>query len=69
MFHPNISAIAKENGIRQITSKNFINKYSLNTPSSVKAALNALLQNGLVFHSGNIYDIDDIFFKIWLQRN
>lgn len=64
-----LQAIAKENGIKQITSQNFIKKHALNTPSSIKSALDVLLQKGLVYYSNNVYEIDDIFFKIWLQRN
>lgn len=64
-----LSAIAKENGIKQITSKDFIKNYNLNTPSSVKAALDVLLNKGLVYFSNGIYELEDIFFKIWLQRN
>ena len=64
-----LKAIAKENGIKQITSQRFINKYSLNTPSSVKTALDVLLQKGIVYYSNKIYEVDDIFFKMWLQRN
>ena len=64
-----LSAIAKENGIKQITSVNFIKRHGLNTPSSVKAALDVLLKKGLIYFSNNIYAIDDVFFKIWLQRN
>lgn len=64
-----LTAIAKENGIQQITSQKFINKYSLNTPSSVKAALDVLIQKGTIYYSNNIYEVDDIFFKMWLQRN
>ncbi len=63
-----LDAIAKENGIKQITSKNFIEKYSLGTPSSVKTALDALLNRGLVFYYNNIYNVEDVFFKKWLQR-
>ena len=64
-----LQAIAKENGIKQITSQHFIKKHALNTPSSVKSALEVLLQKGLVYYANNVYEIDDIFFKIWLQRN
>lgn len=64
-----LTAIAKENGIQQITSQKFINKYSLNTPSSVKAALDVLIQKGTIYYSNNIYEVDDIFLKMWLQRN
>lgn len=63
-----LSAIAKENGIKQITSKDFIKKYDLNTPSSIKTALDVLLKNGLVYFDSNNYVIEDVFFKIWLQR-
>lgn len=63
-----LSAIAKENGIQQITSKDFIKNYNLNTPSSVKAALDVLLKKGLVYYGDGIYELEDIFFKIWLQR-
>ncbi|HET55076.1 MAG TPA: ATP-binding protein [Ignavibacteria bacterium] len=63
-----LSAIAKENGIKQITSKDFIKKYDLNTPSSIKTALDVLLKNGLVYFDTENYVLEDVLFKIWLQR-
>jgi hypothetical protein len=64
-----LSAIAKENGIAQITSSYFIKKYSLNSASSVKSALNILVNKSLVYFKNGIYDVEDLFFKNWMQRN
>jgi len=64
-----LKAIGKDNGIKQITSNSFIKKHGLNSPSSVKTALDVLLNKEIVYYSDKTYEVDDIFFKIWLQRN
>ncbi len=45
-----LNAIAKENGINKPTGKEFISKYSLGTPSTVKSSLNSLINKELVYN-------------------
>lgn len=63
-----LNAIAKENIVSAPSSKDFIYKYKLNTPSSVKRALEALLKNEMVYEENGIYQVYDVFFSRWLER-
>jgi AAA+ ATPase superfamily predicted ATPase len=62
-----LSAIAKENGIKQITSKNFLIKYQLGTASSVKTSIKPLLDKELIYYDLGEYKIYDVFFQKWAE--
>lgn len=63
-----LKAIANEENVQMITSNKFINTYNLNTPSSVKTAVDALLTKEMIFRENNCYLIYDVFFGRWLAR-
>lgn len=62
-------AISKEGVARAVTSGEFVQKYSLPSPSSVQAALKGLLEKDFVTHEQGVYRIYDKFFGIWLNKN
>ena len=62
-----LEAIAKQGGVSKPTSKDFIGKHHLGTPSSVKTALDALLKKEMIFQDENLIKVYDIFFSIWLK--
>ena len=63
-----MEAVAKEEGVKKPTSKDFIWKYHLGTPSSVKTALTALLKKEMIFQDEDSINVYDIFFSKWLER-
>ena len=62
-------AIGKEQKAIGITSGKFINKYKLNTPSSVQAALKGLLDKNLISQEQNQYEISDKLLGVWLKKS
>lgn len=63
-----LEAIAKELGIAKPTSKYFIEKYHLGTPSSIKTALNSLLKKEMIYSDIEVIRVYDVFFSLWLER-
>ena len=61
-----LQAIAKEGIAQNITSSKFVKKYSLNSASSVQAAVKLLLKNDLITQVDNTYRVYDYFFSEWL---
>lgn len=61
-----LQAIAKEGVAQSITSSKFIKKYSLNSASSIQAAVKLLLKNDLITQVDNTYRVYDYFFSEWL---
>lgn len=62
-----LKSIAIEGEVKYITSRNFIQKFNLNAPSSVKTAITALIDKGLVYRENQTYQICDVFLERWLQ--
>lgn len=62
-------AIAKEGKVEKITSVEFIRKYSLSSASAVQTALKSLMKSELVVKAEDGYVIDDLFLRLWLNRN
>ena len=63
-----LKAIAKEHKIAKPQSFEFVNKHNLSSPSSVKTALDVLVDKELVYHEKDGYVVYDRFLSIWLQR-
>lgn len=61
-------AIAKEGCVKEAFSGNFIRKYGLNVASSVKSALDKLIDNDTVYYDDRGYIIYDRFFGLWLSK-
>jgi len=65
-------AIAKENEISQITSKNFVGKYNIGSPADVRRITKALIDKELLLETITknkiIYQVYDVFLSRWLER-
>jgi hypothetical protein len=64
-----LKAISKEEKVHRILSAEFIRKHNLGGPSSVKAALDALLGKEMVYEEENekSYRVYDVFLSRWLS--
>lgn len=63
-----LKAIAKESKVEQIQSNDFIKRNDLPSPSSIKTALDVLLDKELVYAEPDGYIVYDRFLNLWLQR-
>jgi len=63
-----LKAIAKEKCIESPMGHEFIKKYDLPSASSIKNALDTLLDKDLVYRDQSGYIVYDHFLEIWLQR-
>lgn len=63
-----VKAIAKEKLVASPQSSDFIKRYELPSASSIKTALDGLLDKDLVYRSPSGYFVYDRFFELWLQR-
>ena len=63
-----LRAIAKEGKAQNLTSGKFIHKYGLLSASSVKSAVPALLDKGLITNEFGVYQLYDKFFEMWLTE-
>ncbi|MBQ3844517.1 MAG: ATP-binding protein [Bacteroidales bacterium] len=63
-----LKAIAKEGKVEQPQSNEFIKRNNLPSPSSVKAALDVLVDKELVYTQPDGYIIYDRLLNLWLQR-
>jgi AAA+ ATPase superfamily predicted ATPase len=62
-----LTAIAYEGNAKLITSKDFISKHHLGTPSSVHTAVKSLLEKEMVYKEQDDYFIYDVFLERWLE--
>lgn len=63
-----LRAIAKDGKAQNLTSGKFIKRHGLLSASSVKSAVPALLDKGLITSEKGIYQVYDKFLELWLQR-
>lgn len=61
-------ALAKENGIKEITSGQFMKSYNLSNAASIKRGVEALLKKELIFLLGEKYFVYDVFLSQWLAQ-
>ncbi len=61
-------ALAKENGIKEITSGEFMKTYNLSNAASIKRGIEALLKKELVCLVGEKYFVYDVFLSQWLSQ-
>ena len=64
-----LKAIAREKKVKEITSGAFIAKYDLTAASSVKSALERLLDDEIIYQEEDGYIVYDRFFGQWLAQN
>ena len=62
-----LTAIAHEGSAKLITSKEFIAKHKLGTPSSVHTAMKSLLNKEMIYKEQDYYFIYDVFLERWLE--
>ena len=62
-------AIAREGKATAVTSGEFVQKYNLQSASSVQAAVKYLIEKDLIAQENNVFQVYDRFFGIWLQKN
>lgn len=63
-----LRAIAVEGKATKLTSGNFTKLHNLTSPSSVKSALPALIDKGLVCKDKETYQVYDKFLELWLLK-
>lgn len=62
-------SIAKEGKAKNLTSGGFAFKYGLTSPNSVKSAIPALIDKGLLTMDKGVYQVYDKFFHLWLLQH
>lgn len=62
-------AIGKEGKAEKLTSGRFAYKYGLVSPNSVKSAVPALIDKGLLTMDKGVYQLYDKFFQLWLLQH
>ena len=62
-------AIGREGKAKNVTSGKFVKKHGLLSPNSVKAAIPALIDKGLLTFDKGTYQMYDMFFNLWLIQN
>lgn len=63
-----LRAIARDGKARNLTSGAFIKRHALLSPSSVKSAVPALLDKGLITSDKGVYQVYDKFLEMWLLQ-
>lgn len=66
-----LRAIAKEGRVTAPTAMNFIQRYELGTPATVKRSLESLLDKEMIFREntseGSYLQVYDLFLSRWLE--
>jgi hypothetical protein len=62
-------AVAKDGCAENVTSGNFTKRHGLASPNSVKSAIPALVDKGLLTQDKGVYKVYDLFFAMWLVKN
>lgn len=63
-----LRAFAQEEKVVQALAGEFITKHGLNSPSSVKSALEVLMKKELITREAEHYIIQDVFLDAWLRQ-
>ena len=63
-----LRAIAREGTVQQALGQSFISRYHLGATSTIRSALNALVEKELVLDVQGGYQVYDRFFALWLKR-
>ena len=64
-----LRAIARDGKAQNLTSGKFIRRHGLLSVGSVKSAVPALLEKGLVTQEFGVYQVYDKFMEMWLANN
>lgn len=63
-----LQAIARDGKAKNLTSGDFVRRHGLLSASSVKSAVPALLDRGLLTSDKGVYQLYDKFMEMWLQQ-
>lgn len=63
-----LKAIAKEGTVRQALGSSFISKHQLGATSTIRSAIQSLVEKELVLDCQGDYQVYDRFFSLWLKR-
>ena len=63
-----LRAIAREGTVQQALGQSFISRYHLGATSTIRSALNALVEKELVLDVQGAYRVYDRFFALWLKQ-
>lgn len=61
-------AIASAGKAKNINGSEFVRKYHLTSASSVASAAKGLLEKDFITNDKGVYQVYDLFFKLWLQK-
>lgn len=61
-------AIASAGKAKNINGSEFVRKYHLTSASSVASAAKGLLEKDFITNDKGVYQVYDMFFKLWLQK-
>ncbi|MDR0866750.1 MAG: AAA family ATPase [Candidatus Symbiothrix sp.] len=65
-------AVAKEGEVKQLTAKDFINRYGIGTPADARRISKSLLEKELLLDTNTktetVYQVYDVFLSRWLER-
>ena len=61
-------AIASAGKAKAINGSEFVRKYHLSSASSVASAAKGLLEKDFITNDKGVYQVYDLFFKLWLQK-
>ena len=64
-----VMVVGKDGNAENVTSGKFIKRHGLVSPNSVKSAIPALIDKGLLTQDKGIYKVYDLFFALWLIKN
>lgn len=63
-----VRAIAQEGVVTAPTAGRFVHRYQLKSASTVKSALDALVEKEIIYHSPKGYTVYDRFLGMWLRQ-
>lgn len=63
-----LKAIAREGTVQQALSSSFISKHQLGATSTIRSAIQSLVEKELVLVCQGDYQVYDRFFSLWLNR-
>jgi hypothetical protein len=61
-------AIASAGKAKNINGSEFVRKYHLTSASSVASAAKGLFEKDFITNDKGVYQVYDLFFKLWLQK-
>ena len=64
-----LTALAIENGFDKPTSGDFITSHKLGSASTVKSAMDNLINKEMIYRENETYYVADVLFALWLKRN